>query len=501
MTSSSTPKNLQMSPFWFPGSTQPQIQVNYYASYAPTGIGCQVAQRAKAWLRERGVVVGDRYDTESAKGPNGPQGDESAATKILASRVFLIFLDEHWLKQAQCEYDYNIAQLQNLTGSRPIIFPLFCQNLAERKDSPLLLAVRSNLLIHAFPEIEFWRDVNDEETAFGRIDFVLETVLMKHLPDLPRSPECDEMDARVASRVNQLMSQMESPQKNGLSAEMPSGKWVGLMIGTGRHQLRPKATSRWPLELYIRFQEDVPDDFCGHGRDDVGCFIMKGALKEDRQKVAFFFVYIDLHQADQPFHTLSFSGGCHGVCMTGKWTLHDAKKADTGKATSSGYWAMWPESFISLDLLDKCLRKHSAKFKTLIPRASSEDIEDHVTSDMSEADYQSDCDSEMLSCSIDDSLNTSGSIIFDESRPPIQNMSAETAAAVSDIMTALDEQMETLPPGVADLVRRLSVVLTSPPATPLTSPVGTPLPDSHMSPPNFDRRRSSQTDRRRSSQN
>ena len=44
--------------------------------------------------------------------------------------------------------------------------------------------------------------------------------------------------------------------------------------------------------MYIRFDDVNVDCFCGHGRDDVGFFLIKGSLNEDRQKVNFFLVYI-----------------------------------------------------------------------------------------------------------------------------------------------------------------------------------------------------------------
>jgi len=453
-----------------------QTKVIYYLSHSQNGSGGRLAQRAKSWFQQRGIVVYDRWSTDSR--------DEKAAGKILASRAFIIFLDEHWLQQAECEYDYNIAQLQNLTAAKPIIFPVLSQDLSAFQQNALLSAVRSNLAIHAFPALDFWRaaEEEEEELLFRQMNAILETVLMKHLPDLPRSPECEEHEARFAERLSEMEAKRERTRRNGLSLEMPSGKWVGVMIGTGRQQMMTKAKSRWPLEVYIRFDDVSVDSFCGHGRDDVGFFLIKGSLKEERQKVNFFLVYIDFRvETSAALHTLSFSGGCHGICMTGKWRIHD-RSQPIDQTPSSGYWAMWPESFISLELLDKCLRKYSSKFKKYIPQPGSE--EDDPISDAS--DSQSECGSEMLNSSLDDSsLQTSGSFIYDDTRPPIQNMSAETAAAVTDIMTALDEQLDKIPPEVATLVRRLSLVLTSPPSTPLTSPTATPLPDAASSPPNF----------------
>lgn len=458
-----------------------QTKVIYYLSHSQNGVGARLAQRAKSWFQQRGIAINDRWATDSP--------DEKAAGKILASRAFIIFLDEQWLEQTPCEYDYNIAQLQNLTASKPIIFPVFSQDLSAFKHNALLSAVRSNLSIHAFPALDFWRECDseeEEESLFRQMNAILETVLMKHLPDLPRSPECEQHEAKFAEKLSEMEAKREQTRRNGLCLEMPSGKWVGVMIGTGRQQMKTKAKSRWPLELYIRFDDAEADSFCGHGRDDVGFFLMKGSLREERQKVDFFLVYIDFQvEGSAALHTLSFTGGCHGVCMTGKWRIDD-RSAAIEQSPSSGYWAMWPESFISLELLDKSLRKHSSKFKRFIPRPNSE--EDEPISDTS--DSQSECGSELLSSSLDDSsLHMSASFVHDDTRPPIQNMNAETAAAVTDIMTALDEQMDKIPPEVASLVRRLSMVLTSPPATPVTSP----LPDSAdaSAPPNFLSRKSS----------
>jgi len=461
-------------------ATPTKTKVIYYLSHSQNGAGGRLAQRAKSWFQQRGVTVHDRWTSD----------DENAAGKILASRAFIVLLDEAWLKQAECEYDYNIAQLQNLTASKPIIFPVLSQDLSALQHNALLSAVRSNLSIHAFPALDFWRvlgDEEEEESLFRQMSRILETVLMKHLPDLPRSPECEIHEAKFAERLSEMEAKRALTRLNGLSLEMPSGKWVGVMIGTGRQRMKTKAKLRWPLEVYIRFEEANPDSFCGHGRDDVGFFLMKGNLKEERQKVNFFLVYIDMkEEGSAALHTLSFTGGCHGVCMTGKWRIHD-RSTPIDQTPSSGYWAMWPESFISLELLDKCLRKYSTKFKKFIPQPGSEDEE--AISDMS--DTQSESGSEMLNSSLDDSsLQTSGSFIYDDTRPPIQNMTAETAAAVSDIMTALDEQMDKIPPEVANLVRRLSFVLTSPPATPLMSPTATPLPDS-ASPPDYFQRKGS----------
>lgn len=460
-------------------ATPTKSKVIYYLSHSQNGAGGRLAQRAKSWFQQHGVTINDRWSSDTR--------DEKAAGKILASRAFIIFLDESWLEQAECEYDYNIAQLQNLTASRPIIFPVLSQDLSAFQHNALLSAVRSNLAIHAFPALDFWRvaeEEEEEESLFRQMNAILETVLMKHLPDVPRSPECEEHEAKFAERLSEMEAKRALTRRNGLSAEMPSGKWVGVMIGTGRQQMKTKAKSRWPLELYIRFDDSNVDSFCGHGRDDVGFFLMKGALKEDRQKVNFFIVYTDFRDESSPaLHTLSFTGGCHGVCMTGKWRLHD-RSTPIDQTPSSGYWAMWPESFISLELLDKCLRKYSSKFKKFIPQSGSED--DEPISDAS--DSQSESGSEMLNCSLDDSsLQNSVSFIHDDTRPPIQNMSAEVAAAVTDIMTALDEQMDKIPPEVANLVRRLSMVLTSPPATPLTSP----LPYASSSPPDFFGRKNS----------
>jgi len=457
-------------------STPSKTKVIYYLSHSQNGVGGRLAQRAKSWFQQQGVTIHDRWSTDTR--------DEKAAGKILASRAFIIFLDESWLEQGECEYDYNIAQLQNLTAAKPIIFPVLSQDLSAYQHNALLSAVWSNLAIHAFPALDFWRVAEEEEEVLllRQMNAILETVLMKHLPDLPRSPECEEHEAKFAEKLQEMEAKRALTRRNGLSLEMPSGKWVGVMIGTGRQQMTTKAKSRWPLELYMRFNDAEADSFCGHGRDDVGFFLMKGGLKEERQKVNFFLVYIDFRdESSAALHTLSFSGGCHGVCMTGKWRIHD-RSTPIDQTPSSGYWAMWPESFISLELLDKCLRKYSTKFKKFIPPQGPED--DEPISDAS--DSQSESGSEMLSSSLDDSsLQTSGSFIYDDTRPPIQNMSAETAAAVTDIMTALDEQMDKIPPEVANLVRRLSLVLTSPPATPLTSPTATPLPDSASSPPDF----------------
>ena len=71
----------------------------------------------------------------------------------------------------------------------------------------LLSAVRSNLAIHAFPALDFWRvsaDEEEEDLLFRQMNAILETVLMKHLPDLPRSPECEQHEARFAERLSEV---------------------------------------------------------------------------------------------------------------------------------------------------------------------------------------------------------------------------------------------------------------------------------------------------------
>ena len=74
------------------------------------------------------------------------------------------------------------------------------------QQNALLSAVRSNLAIHAFPALDFWRaaEEEEEELLFRQMNAILETVLMKHLPDLPRSPECEEHEARFAERLSEV---------------------------------------------------------------------------------------------------------------------------------------------------------------------------------------------------------------------------------------------------------------------------------------------------------
>jgi len=332
------------------GSFSPQKEVDYFLCYAKSGKAHDIAIKAKEWFLNQGLSIWDRYSYEQHATPPPLSGDLERhklcvnACRIFVSKAVLLFVDFEWLSSSQCLFDYDLAQLQNLTSSRPVIFPIFCEDLSCCSDigiNALVNGIKLNL-----PPIETWNQPSGVtlEDIFHHINYKLGSILLKHFPNLPKLPEYAAQESRRASRASSIMTLLSSPTP---VEQLPSGKWVGVILGHGRHRIGGKfhagGSGRYPMDCLLRMRPRAgaagaaadANAFHGHGRDDVGLFMINGSRKG--ANVEFEQTYSDLEKSRQCPYTIRFQGLCHGVALSGRWTIQDE---DTEE---SGYWALWPE--------------------------------------------------------------------------------------------------------------------------------------------------------------